>query len=242
MQSSPVRPALAAVFVVLGFMLATAFNTSSRALDARAGRSSDLVGVVRDMEREREDLKARLSALRDRVADAQREAAAETGVRESFADDLDEARAAAGLTPVKGRGVEVVLTDAATVPEGADPTDCVIHDSDIAATVNALFAAGAEAVSVNGERVVASTPIRCAGTTVLVNSTRVGAPYVIMAVGEPQALEKALSADGLTGPLFGEYRAIYGLGSAVTRESSIEVPAYGGSVVPEFARAAEGGA
>lgn len=239
MQSSPVRPALAAVFVVLGFMLATAFNTSSRVLDARSGRSSDLAGVVRDMELEREDLKARLLTLRARVADAQREAAEETGARESFGDDLDRARAAAGLTPVKGKGVEVVLTDASKVPEGADPSDCVIHDSDIAAVVNALFAAGSEAVSVNGERVVATTPIRCAGTTVLVNSTRVGAPYVIKAIGDPQALEKALGDDGLAGPLFGEYRAVYGLGSSVTRRTGLEVPAYAGSVAPELARAME---
>ncbi|TLM80272.1 MAG: DUF881 domain-containing protein [Actinobacteria bacterium] len=241
MHPSPVRPALAAVFVVLGFMFATAFNTSNRALDARASRSSDLAGVVRDMEREREDLKSRLASLRASVSDARRKAAQEAGVRETFGRDLDEARAAAGLTLVIGPGVRVVLDDAGTVPEGAEPGDCVVHDSDIAAVVNALAAAGAEAVSVNGERVTATTPIRCAGTTIMVNSTRIGAPYEVLAIGEPDALEAALREDRVSGPLFGDFRAVYGLRTTIAHGGSIEVPAYAGSVAPAYARAAGGG-
>lgn len=241
MQSSPVRPALAGVFVVLGFMLATAFNTSSRALDARAGRSSDLAGVVRDMERERDDLEARLSSLRDRMSEARREAAEEAGVRDGFGRDLDEARAAAGLTPVRGPGVEVVLDDAETVPDGADPADCVVHDSDIAGVVNALWAAGAEALSVNGERITATTPIRCAGTTIMVNSTRIGAPYEVLAVGDAEDLDRSLKGDRVAGPLFREYRTVYGLRASVRRAGALVVPAFSGSFAPRFARAEGGG-
>lgn len=233
MRRSSVRPALAAVFVVVGFMLATAFNTSTRVPAARGGRSVDLAGLVRDMEAERDTLRDRLGELRGELAGA--EGAAARAGDGPLAGRLEEARSAAGLTALRGRGVVAELADAASVPEGVDAADCVVHDSDIAAVVNALWAGGAEAVSVNGERVVATTPIRCAGTTVLVNSTRVGSPYVISAVGDPETLEAAVRTDAAAGALLGgEYRALYGLLGSIRRTSSVAVPAHGGAFTPRY--------
>ena len=133
--------------------------------------------VVEVMEVERVTLQEDLSELRDRIVEIEERAAEEAGMAESFGKELEEIRDVAGLTDVVGPGVIVSLADAETIPQGQDPGACLIHDFDIMTIVNVLFAAGAEAVSVNDERVIATTAVRCAGNTILVNSTRLGNPY-----------------------------------------------------------------
>jgi uncharacterized protein YlxW (UPF0749 family) len=135
----------------------------------------------------------------------------------------------------------VVLGDGSDVAPGTDPNLYLIHDSDIAAVVNALFVGGAEAIDVNGERVVATTPIRCAGTTVLVNAKRLGGPYTVSAVGNSDALYDAVISDPAAGLLFESYRAQFGLDVSVIKLSEVEVSAYRGSFRPTYAVQAEDG-
>jgi len=242
MHRNPYRPALVLVFVVLGLLIAVAFNTTAGLVDARPGRSSDLVDVVRSMEAQRTELQDRLAELRAELAELEKQAAEDSGVSASFSRELDRVRQMAGLSAVSGAGVEVVLGDGTEVAQGADPNDYLIHDTDIAAVVNALFAGGAEAVEVNGERIVATTPIRCAGTTVLVNSARLGSPYVIRAIGDPAALEQALFADESAALLFGTYKSQFGLQVSVSRSPSLTVSAYRGSMRPQYVQSPDGGA
>lgn len=242
MQSSSRRPALVAVFAVLGFLVAIAFNSTTRAADVRpAGRSSDLIDVVREMETERDELEQRLSELREEIARREQEAAEDSGVTRSFAQEFDRVRLAAGLVELAGPGIEVTLADGKDVPQGADPNDYLIHDTDISAVVNALFVGGAEAIAVNGERIVSTTPIRCAGTTVLVNATRLGNPYVISAIGDADALEAALRDDPHASLLFGTYRQQFGLEVVASRRPEVVVPAFKGSMRPAHAAADAGG-
>lgn len=240
------RPTLIVIVAVLGFMLATAFNSNMRTLDARPRgaadlRSSDLAGFVRDMEDQRRDLRQRLARLREREARLQRLAAADSGTLRSLAQDLEAARAEAGLTPVRGSGLTIELSDAKSVPAGADPNDFLIHDFDLSAVVNALLAGDAEAVSVNGERIIATTAIRCAGNTVLVNATRLGSPYRITAVGEPGRLRDALDADRNARSVLGEYAERFGIGVVLTDETGLTVPAFRGAVRPIAAQPLEEG-
>jgi uncharacterized protein YlxW (UPF0749 family) len=235
------RPALVLVFVVLGLFISVAFNTTSRLAEARPGRASDLVDVVQSMEAQRDELQDRLAELRTELARLEREAADDSGVSKSFSRELDRVRQAAGLSAVAGPGVEVVLGDGSEVAAGADPNDYLIHDTDIAAVVNALFVGGAEAVEVNGERLVATTPIRCAGTTVLVNSARLGSPYVIKAIGDPTALERAVLEDDVASLLFDTYKSQYGLQVSLGRSSDLTVSGYRGSMRPQYVRPAGGG-
>jgi uncharacterized protein YlxW (UPF0749 family) len=242
MHRSPYRPALVLVFVVLGLFISVAFNTTSRLAEARPSRASDLVEVVQDMEQQRDELQNRLAELRSDLARLEREAADDSGVSQSFSAELDRVRQAAGLSAVTGPGVEVVLGDGSEVAPGADPNDYLIHDTDIAAVVNALFVGGAEAVEVNGERLVATTPIRCAGTTILVNSARLGSPYIIKAIGDPVALERAVQEDEAASLLFDVYSNQYGLKVTMTPSSGLEVVGFRGSMRPQYSRPAGGGA
>lgn len=228
-------PALIIVVCVLGFLVALAFNTARGMAEVRPERASNLVDVVRDLEMQRVDLQARLGELRSRMDEFDRQAALDSGVSESFTSELEAVRTAAGLTEVRGAGLRVVLGDGTDVPAGSDPNDYLIHDTDLAAFVNALSAGGARAIDVNGERVVASTPIRCAGTTILVNSVRLGAPYTVRAIGDGESMRDALEDDYTAALLMGPYQSQFGLTVEITSDSLLEVAPYKGSMRPVFA-------
>ena len=110
--------------------------------------------------------------------------------------ELENAKKLSGLTDVYGPGITVTLEDANATNVVGPVEYYVIHDSDVRAVVNELLAAGAEAVSINGERVVATTAIRCVGPTILVNNVRSSVPFVIKAIGDPLVLEAAMNMNG----------------------------------------------
>jgi uncharacterized protein YlxW (UPF0749 family) len=234
------RPALVAVVAVLGVLVAVAFNTTQRSEHVESERSTDLGVVVADLEVQRDGLEERLGELREQLDEHDREAAEDSGVREAYLLELERAREAAGLSAVEGPGVEVVLGDGTDLASGADPNDYLIHDSDLVAVVNALLNGGAEAVDINGQRIIATTPIRCAGTTVLVNATRLGSPYTIRAIGDPEALEEAVMEDAVASMLFTQYKTQFGLQASLDRVLEQEVEPYRGSLRPEYAQAEEG--
>jgi uncharacterized protein YlxW (UPF0749 family) len=144
--------------------------------------------------------------------------------------------APAGLTAVAGPGLEVVLDDAPEQPAGAnvDPNQLVVHQSDLQAVVNALWAGGAEAMSVAGQRVIATSAVRCVGNTLLLNGEVFSPPFRVAAIG-PSAtmLRKLSSSPGVK--LFREAAAYYGLGYTVSTQSRLELPAYSGPISLSYA-------
>jgi uncharacterized protein YlxW (UPF0749 family) len=97
----------------------------------------------------------------------------------------------AGLTAVHGPGIVMTLNDAAVVGD-FDLEDYIIHDSDIYPLLNELRVAGAQAISINNERVIATTKTVCAGPTILINQSRYPVPYEFKAIGDMQALYTAM--------------------------------------------------
>ena len=96
-----------------------------------------------------------------------------------------------GLTDVTGKGVIIQLDDAKSVTANwlGDPNDMIVHDNDIISVVNELKNAGAEAISVNDQRIVANTVIECDGSVIKINGEKVGAPFTIKAIGMPETLK-----------------------------------------------------
>lgn len=116
--------------------------------------------------------------------------------------ELDDVNILAGLTAVKGPGITVKLDDTAAKEKIAldagmyDPNVYIIHDSDILLVINELRAAGAEAISINGQRVIANTEIRCVGPVISVNNVRLTAPFEISAIGDSSVLSNSLKLRG----------------------------------------------
>lgn len=96
-----------------------------------------------------------------------------------------------GFTSVRGDGVVITLNDAPARTE-VDPNELIIHDSDITAILNDLKAAGAQALAINDERIIATSKQLCTGPTILINKSRYPVPYIIKAIGDQEALYSAL--------------------------------------------------
>ncbi len=111
-------------------------------------------------------------------------------------EELEQARKAAGSTEVSGKGIIVTLNDSNSQNSGVDPAALVIHDKDLLLFVNELNSAGAEAVSINGQRIVSRSSIKCAGSIINVNGVRISTPFVIKAIGNPDVMEEALKFKG----------------------------------------------
>ena len=176
---------IAVVFMVLGFMLSVQYKVTVQQRSIRMDRVEDLSERLKAMESENKILLQEINELRKKGADK----VADHG--------LERERLLEGTTEVEGAGIEIVLDDS-TISKKANenPNLYIIHDEDLLRVLNELRAAGAEAISLNDQRIVAMSEVRCAGPTVSVNNVRSAPPYVIKAIGAPKTLISALRLRG----------------------------------------------
>lgn len=110
--------------------------------------------------------------------------------------ELNKVNKILGLTKVQGEGVIVTLADGNPPENSLFVSDYVVHDGDLIHIVNALFNAGAEAISINGVRIVSTTGITCAGNIIKINDEKVGTPFKIKAIGLQERLYGGLKIPG----------------------------------------------
>lgn len=216
------------------------------AISARESNGQDLRapvnGTLADTVRQAEDRVHRLDrAVRDLQAQVDRLALpagrGDTAVARARAQ-IRALAAPAGLTALTGPGVEVVLDDAPGQPAGVevDPNQLVVHQSDLQAVVNALWAGGAEAMTIAGQRVIATSAVRCVGNTLLLNGEVFSPPFRVAAIGPSATMLKKLSSSpGVK--LFRDAAGYYGLGYTISTVSSLDLPAFRGSVTLSYAHA-----
>ncbi len=170
---------------------------SSEGTDLRPGRYDDLATLT-DSEVDRAaDLQKRVAELTEDVRDLT-DQVDDDDVRR-YQRRVDELEAPAGLTERTGPGIVVTLSDAPDDVVDASTGDknlLVVHQQDIQAVVNAMWAGGADAVVLQGQRVVSTTGIKCEGSSVVIQGVPYPQPYVIEAVGDVGDLSSALSGDG----------------------------------------------
>jgi uncharacterized protein YlxW (UPF0749 family) len=210
----------------------------SQGTDLRAPVNSSLADTVRTAE-------DRVHAADRTVRDLQ--ATINQTAKQAGQDDSAVARAQAkvtpllapgGLTAVRGPGLEVILDDASGEPAGVDvdPNQLVVHQSDLQAVVNALWAGGAEAMTISGQRVIATSAVRCVGNTLLLNGEVFSPPFRVAAIGPSGTmLERLSSSPGVK--LFREAAGYYGLGYTVDQQDTLKLPAYSGPITLSYAHA-----
>jgi len=211
---------------------------SSGGTDLRAGRYSDLSDLAHDESTRLQDLHAEVAALNadiTRLSD-QVHNPAYTRLERQVRALQDPA----GLDPVSGPGVEVTLQDApAEVRQqaGNQVANAIVHQQDIQAVVNALWAGDAKAVTLQGQRVVSTTGIKCVGNTVLLHGVTYSPPYVISAVGNPTHLRNSLMGSAYV-QAYLQAVGQYQLGWDLRNKPKVEAPAYDGSLDMRYARPA----
>lgn len=216
------QAAIALVCVVLGVMLAVQFRTTQ---DVRTSipyqRVEDLSSRLNQTEKERDALAKEVHQLRQ---------SSSSGLDSR---EMEAIKMAAGLLALQGPGVVLTIDDSKRPSKpGENPNLYIIHDDDILKVINELLAAGAEAMSINEQRLIATSEIRCAGPTLSVNNTRYSPPYEIRAVGDPKTLENALKMRG--GVI--ETLQFWGIQIAIKKQENIVIPAYKGAFRFDYGR------
>lgn len=236
----PVWRALVPVVVAAAALLLVTSALTSHGTDLRSSSALQVSQRVALAERDVAALTREADALRARISAATAQAAGSDARIRAAQRSADRLAAAAGLTPVSGPAVTVALSDAPRPDEqrdldaGASPDDLVIHQQDVQGVVNALWTGGAEAMTIMGERVVATTAVRCVGNTLLLHGRVFGPPFVITAVGNVSIMHHALDVDPDV-QIFQQYVAAYGLGYRLTTSRQVTLPAYNGPL--ELSRA-----
>jgi uncharacterized protein YlxW (UPF0749 family) len=220
-----------AVCVLAGVMMTVA-ALAARGTDLRSDRTADMRDLIVTQSSRNEELRRDVAALTEEVGGL---AGRQPGNSE-LTERLAVAEEAAGLTDLVGPGLRVTLTDAPAdvKPAGVSDDALVVHQQDIQAVVNALWAGGAEAMTIQGQRVISTTGIKCVGNTVVLHGVPYAPPYVIEAIGDADSLLAAIN-DSPSIQIYKQYVDAYGLGYAVDRVAAIEAPAFSGSVGLRFA-------
>jgi uncharacterized protein YlxW (UPF0749 family) len=233
---------------VLGALLAASLKTQDQIRQEQlpTTRIPGLTRAYSDLRDTTLDQKKKIAELQENLAKYQKAAAQESGNARLLSADLQKANLLAGTVAVTGPGVVVTLRDSKNLPPR--PKDMspeayielckpyIIHDLDIQAVVNELRAAGAEAIAINDQRVVATTAVRCIGSTVLVNNISTnGSPVKIAAIGDPDTLQSSLTmANGVQE----QYKITDPSMFSMDKAAALTLPAYAGAMPLRYAKPA----
>src|ERR1700732_4607141 len=221
-RPSPWRFGVPLVGLLAGLLLAATHGVSGGA-EIRRSDAPRLVDLVREaqssvdrLRAQRDELANKIDSMHGRSPDA----ALAAMLRRSA-----ELAGEAGMDPVHGPGLVVTLQDAqrdanGRFPRDASPDDLVVHQQDIQAVLNALWSAGAEAIQMQDQRIIATSAPRCVGNTLLLNGRTYSPPYTVTAIGDAAAMQAALAASPLV-ILYKQYVVRVGLG--YTEQASPDV-------------------
>lgn len=204
--------------MVLGVMMGLEARITGGTTTGGPDRLGQMALTLITLERRNAQLRQEVEALEERLI------ARERGLDKyrSLVQELEAARALAGLTPETGPGISLLLTE----PPGASTTSVLaIHDTDLLMILNELRAAGATALAINGQRVVATTEVRQTGSLFSINNTPTAPPFTIVALGNPQTLKAALE---LQGGILDVLQSL-GVGAKITESRHLTVPPFTGT-------------
>ena len=225
------RAALATGVLLATLLIVVAAVQAHVRAPASARTRADLVATVTRETKAVDALSAQVDELRTAVARLRDNALAGSEVGATLAARVRAEELASGALAVVGPGLRVTLDDA---PPTSGSRRNRVLDRDVQATVNALWAAGAEAIAINGERLTAQSAIRQAGDAILVDFSPLAPPYRVDAIGEPVAVETAFASSPAAARLR-SYTQLYGLRFTYSRESTLRLPGAVGETL-HFAR------
>jgi uncharacterized protein YlxW (UPF0749 family) len=242
-RRSPWRVGVPLILAGAGLLFTTTASTA-RGTDLRSGETGRLVDLIQGAEQRNDRARAASERL---AADVERlTTAAQDPTTAKVRQAAESIQSAAGLVPLAGSGLTVTLDDA---PAGAidksypglpapTPDDLVVHQQDLQAVVNALWAGGADGIKLMDQRIISTSAVRCVGNVLILQDRVYSPPYSVTAVGDVAKLTAALKASSAISN-YREYVAAYGLGWRVNNHTRTVVPAYSGSLELRYAEVDE---
>lgn len=210
----------AAVLAIFALLAMTAAVQTSRASDSEASERRALIDQVKERRASVAGQRAAMESLAQENRRLEDDLLRSTGAARSVLADRDLLRLRSGTSVATGPGVEVVADDAVNAEDDRNK----VLDSDLQKLVNGLWQAGAEAISINGERLTVLSAIRHAGSAITVNYTSLSRPYRILAIGDPATLPGRF-AETTSGQSWLDLQGEVGLIFSMVTRDSLRLPA-----------------
>lgn len=217
-RRAPGRGALL-VLAVFGILVATAAVETARSADVTQTGHDELVKQVNARKAQLAERQETLEELSQELQSLEGDLLSATVEGRALQTRLNRLGVVTGAVEVRGPGVRIEVDDGP-----ADNPKAEILDVDLQKLVNGLWSAGAEAISVNGERVTNLTSVRVAGASITVNLERISPPYTVLAIGEPDTLPTRF-VDTPGGQWWLDLQALYGVQFRIDTEENLTVPA-----------------
>jgi uncharacterized protein YlxW (UPF0749 family) len=216
---------------ILGLIFTMQIKTVKKNTETTTlSRTSELQAQYAELKKSYDDLASNL-AEKERIIQEYRNAQTEDETKELLKQDLTTALKNAGLTDVRGPGLVITMNDSLeNFGDGVDLNSYLVHDEDLLNVVNELKSTGAEAISINDQRITAMSEIRCAGTTILVNRKRLSPPYVIKAIGNSSDLESGVTMRGG----YVDILKGWGIRINITKENDVFIPKYSEPILSKY--------
>ena len=216
--------------VVVGVLLAWQFSSDRSLSGSFPGDELQAKDeLIKDFLDEQAYFQSRIVSLHEQIDTA--ESGLESQAEVANVEILDELKEDAGLSEVRGSGLEILLDDSPfALRDGAEVSDIdLVQAADIRDIVNILNAANVEAISVNNQRIIATSPISSVGTTILINNSHTAPPFTISAVGDTDMMLERIQNDALLSSLFDRVSKNKLVFQATVKEW-VSVPIYNGDL------------
>lgn len=200
--------------------------------DYEGKRESELIEELSELNLKYKQLSKEYEESKKVVEEYEMNSTDKSELISSMRNEISKLSIISGVTDVQGEGIIITLEDGEASPHGSARQDTLVHDSDILTVVNELFVSGAEAVCVNDERIIATTPIRCVGTVIKINDNKVASPFVIKAIGNSQHLESAMNIKNGVNDLLSNL----GIKVKVEKSKEVMVPKYSSNISFQYAK------
>lgn len=227
---------LGAALLGLGFLIAAQLASEGPRVRYTTQERSPLVETATGLQAQQDDLKARILELRSQIGAIEGAGEGSAAVVRQLNDDLQRARLAAGLIPLRGTGIVLQLEDSLQPVAGdTTETDYLVGSRDLRTVIDELWLAGAEAIAVNGERITPTSSLVDIGTSILVNSAYLAPPYQITALGPDDLYDRLAGEPGFTDFVRARVEA-YGIRLSFAEPGSVDLPAFAGTVSLRYSR------
>ena len=227
-----VQVTLAVALLVLGFLIAAQVSSEGLRVRYSTEERSPLIETALGLQSQQESLKRQITALRAQISDLEAQGPGAADSLRRLYSQLEEVRLAAGLTVVSGPAVAFRIEDAS-----GGGVDALVTAQDVRTLVGELWLGGAEAIAVNGERVVGSSAVLDIGGSILVNSAYLSPPYTVTAIGPPDLYARLQSSPSFVDFVQGRINPA-GLRLSVAELPEVVLPAFAGTVSIRYAHPA----
>lgn len=192
----------ALVLLLVGFMLSYSYHFTkkeqnlSRISENEWEKQDQLRDEILRIQNENSTLFNDLKELQDEVQEIEKTQADNEEITAELVEELEQLRMVTGTVKVKGPGIIVSLRDASYIPEQDHPNNYIVHEHHIQKVISELLISGAEAISINGQRISFNSYILCIGPVVEVDGVQFFAPFEVAAIGDADVMESSINLKG----------------------------------------------